>query len=370
MTVTALLPAPPGQPAPVTAAPPAGRSRPLTMSERRTVATVAVLSLVLGLIGFANSFRAVASAARASFGPLAFTVPIGVDLGIAVFSALDIVLARLDLRPRWLRLVPWTLTAATVYLNVTGQPDWFARIAHAVFPVLWVITVEIAAHVARVRAGLAAGTAMDRIRPSRWLLAPLPTARLARRMVLWEIRSYPDALRRERDRLLALTELQDAYGRLAWRWKAPRRVRALYRLGELAPATASPGGQGPSCPWPRPAPILPAAPGRPAPGSAPEGAPASGRTRTRARGRGAPHTASTDRTRTRTRTRTGAVTGEAAGVHFAAGLAAGQVPSIRRIRRELHVGQDRAARIHAHLAGLAATPDGQHRPAELSGRTA
>ena len=114
----------------------------------------------------------------------------------------------------------------------------------------------------RVRAGLAAGTAMDRIRASRWLLAPVPTARLMRRMVLWEIRSYPDALRRERDRLLALTDLQDTYGRLAWRWRAPRRTRALYRLGELAPARTGATGEPPSCPWPRPAPVLPPAPAR------------------------------------------------------------------------------------------------------------
>ena len=91
--------------------------------------------------------------------------------------------------------MPWALTAATVWLNIAGQHTWFARIAHAVLPALWVVGVSLAAHVVRVRAGLAAGTAIDRIRASRWLLAPVPTARLMRRMVLWEIRSYPDALR-------------------------------------------------------------------------------------------------------------------------------------------------------------------------------
>jgi len=333
----------------------ARRARPLTGGERRAVRVTSVLGAVLGLIGFANSFRAVADAARASFGPLAVTVPVGVDLGIAVFSALDIVLARLDLRPRWVRLVPWTLTAATVYLNVTGQHTGFARVGHAVFPALWVIAVEVAAHVVRVRAGLAAGTAMDQIRPSRWLLAPVPTARLMRRMVLWEIRSYPDALRRERDRLLALTDLQDAYGRHAWRWRAPRRTRALYRLGELAPASSQPE----TCPWPRPAPALPAAPARrtprnaPAPRTAP--APESGRTRTRRPG--AP------------RTPAPAVTAEAAEVHFAADLAEGRVPSARRIKADLHVGQARAAQIHDHLAALAAGPAGQG-PRELFRRTA
>jgi hypothetical protein len=329
----------------------AARARPLTGGERRAVRVTAGLAGVLGLIGFANSFRAVADAARASFGPLAVTVPVGVDLGIAVFSALDIVLARLDLRPRWVRLVPWTLTAATVYLNVTGQRTGFARVGHAVFPALWVIAVEVAAHVVRVRAGLAAGTVMDRIRPSRWLLAPVPTARLMRRMVLWEIRSYPDALRRERDRLLALTELQDAYGRHAWRLRAPRRLRALYRLGELAPASTQPG----SCPWPRPAPALPAAPGRRAPRSAP-----------------APRTApapKSGRTRTRTRAPAPVVTAEAAEVHFAADLAEGRVPSARRIKADLHVGQARAAQIRDHLAALATAPGGAG-PRELSRRTA
>ena len=102
------------------------------------------------------------------------------------------------------------------------------------FPALWVVAVSLAAHVIRVRAQLTAGTAIDRIRASRWLLAPLRTALLWRRMVLWEIRSYPDALARERARLLALTGLQDTYGVIAWRWRAPRRVRTLYRLGELS----------------------------------------------------------------------------------------------------------------------------------------
>jgi hypothetical protein len=320
-----------------------GQARPLTPGERRAVGVTAMLAAVLGLIGFANSFRAVAAAARASFGPLAVTVPVGVDLGIAVFSALDIVLARLDLRPRWVRLVPWALTGATIYLNVTGQHTGFARVAHAVFPALWVIAVELAAHVVRVRAGLAAGTAMDRIRPSRWLLAPVPTARLMRRMVLWEIRSYPDALRRERDRLLALTDLQDTYGPVAWRWRAPRRTRALYRLGELAPASTQPDTD------PHPGPGLPAAPGT-APGPAPAGAP--------------------ERTRTRHRTRTQApaVTAEAAEVHFAADLADGRVPSARRIKAGLHVGQDRAAQIRDHLAALAAAPGGPG-PRELTRST-
>jgi len=211
----------------------ASKGRALTSSEFTAVAVVGALVAVLGLLGFVNSFAAVADAARPSFGRLAWTVPLGIDLGIAIFAALDIVLARLDMRIRWLRFIPWALTAATVYLNVAGEHSVFGAVAHATLPALWVVAVEIAAHVIRIRAGIAAGTRMDGIRTSRWLLAPVRTAALWRRMVLWEIRSYPDALARERARILALTELQDTYGRWAWRRRAPRRVRALYRLGEL-----------------------------------------------------------------------------------------------------------------------------------------
>ncbi len=246
------------------------RARPLTEHERAAVNVVGAAVAALGALGFVNSFAAVEHAAWPAFGLLARTVPLGIDLGIAIFSALDIVLARLDMRPRWVRFIPWSLTAATVYLNVAEQVSWFGRTAHAVLPALWVAVVEVATHVVRVRAGLAAGTRIDRIRPARWLLAPARTALLWRRMVLWEIRSYPEALRRERHRLLAVTGLQEAHGALAWRWRAPRRTRALYKLGELEPEDQVP--------------TLPAADSRA--DSAPDGRPdrkrTSGRTRTAA----------------------------------------------------------------------------------------
>lgn len=213
--------------------------RPLTEGEHTAISVTSAAVAILGLVGFVISFATVQDAARPAFGWLAFLVPLGIDLGIAVFSALDITLARLNMRIRWLRLIPWTLVGATIYLNIAGQTTLFGVTAHAVLPLLWVVAVEVGAHVLRKRAGLADPARMDRVRVSRWLLAPRSTFGLWRRMVLWEIRSYPAALGRERDRILAKTDLQDGWGR-AWRWRAPRRARALYRLGELAPADLIP----------------------------------------------------------------------------------------------------------------------------------
>jgi Protein of unknown function (DUF2637) len=216
----------------------------LSVVERAAAAGIVVMVAVLGVIGAVNSFAAVAKAVEPSFGELAWTVPVGIDVGIAVFTALDLLLARMGMRMRLLRVVPWLLVGVTIYLNVAGEHDLIAAVAHGVLPLLWVVAVESGGHVARTWAGLtgpegkARSGRLDRVRWSRWVLAPTSTLRLWRRMVLWETSSYPEALCRERDRVLARTELQDRWGAVLWRWRAPRRDRALYRLGESAPAGA------------------------------------------------------------------------------------------------------------------------------------
>lgn len=215
-------------------------STPLTRGWAYAVAVVAALTGLLGLLGFVNSFAAVQTAVAPSFGWWAWTIPLGIDVAIAVFSAADIVLARLNMRPRWLRIVPWTMVAATIYLNVAPETSWIGRVAHTALPLLWVIAVEVGTHAVRTWTGLAAADHMDRIRPSRWILAPLPTLVLWRRAVLWEVLRRSEMLTRERSRLLARADMREAHGRL-WRWKAPYRARVLYRLGEHAEPGVQPG---------------------------------------------------------------------------------------------------------------------------------
>ena len=331
--------------------PPAGHAaaiRPLTSGELAAAKATATLTAMLGLLGFAISYASVARAAASSFGRWAPAVPVGTDLAIAVFSAADMVLARLDMRVRWVRLLPWCLTAATVYLNVSGQATLFGRVAHAVFPSLWVVAVALAAHVIRVRAHLATGKAMDRVPVSRWLLAPVSTARLKRRMILWEIRSYPAALERERERVLALTALQDEYGAIAWRWRAPRRERALFRLGLHAsvpaavPAAAVAAGKASG----------PREPRRPAEFKPPlrlhaAGTAAAGSART-ADGPGI----------------------EEVERHFRDQLAAGTLPTLRAIRGQWHVGSKRATALRSELAARHPAARGPASPRTASVRRA
>lgn len=206
----------------------------------RTVAyTVGLAALALALLGFVASFQAVSTAVRPSFGDLAWTVPLGADLGILVFSALDLLLAGLNMPVPWLRAVPIGLTAGTVWLNVAAGHTLTGKIAHALMPALWVVFVEVARHAVRTRAGLAAGTRMDRIRASRWLLAPRSTLLLWRRMVLWEVTDYRAALQLERDRLIRIADLRARYRPILWRVRAGLDERLPLRLG---PADTGPCG--------------------------------------------------------------------------------------------------------------------------------
>ncbi|WP_367124762.1 DUF2637 domain-containing protein [Streptomyces phytohabitans] len=207
---------------------------PLSQRERVLLGTVGGLGVGVGVLGLAASFDAVsAAAARWGFGQ-PWMLPVGIDVAIPVFTAANLLLIRTNMPLAWVRWVPWTLTAVTCWLNVAAGHSPSAKVAHGTMPLLWVVLSEVAAHVYAVRIGAATGQRMDRIRRSRWLLAFPSTFALWRRMVLWEVTSYREALDLERDRQLARAELRERHGR-RWRSRTPRPERVLLRLGEVAP---------------------------------------------------------------------------------------------------------------------------------------
>lgn len=125
------------------------------------------------------------------------------------------------------------------------------------------MTVELATHAMRARSGLdndgaarrrAAGR-MDKVRASRWALAPWSTLVIRRWMILQEERSYERANARWWERKQAKWDLEDTYGPFLWRVRAPRRARGLYRWGHLTPGTLT----DPNPPTDRPSGPTPAA---------------------------------------------------------------------------------------------------------------
>ncbi|MER5504155.1 DUF2637 domain-containing protein [Streptomyces sp. NPDC002766] len=220
--------------------PTAGRPAvpPLTHPEMGLAGVGAFAAAAVGALGLYSSFDAVSlAAARWGFSN-PHILPIAIDIAIPVFTLANLLLIRLDMALGWVRIVPWALTLVTCWLNVAAGHVLSAKVAHGTMPLLWVVFSEIGAHVYAVRIGAVTGRRMDRIRFSRWLLAPMSTFALWRRMTLWEVTSYTDALACERERLLVRADLHERFGVIAWRWRTPRRERVLLRMGQLAPADA------------------------------------------------------------------------------------------------------------------------------------
>ena len=201
----------------------------LTRVHRILIGVVVAGAVIIASIGFAGSYAAVRELAlQKGFGNFSLVFPIGVDAGIVVLLALDLLLTWLRIPFPLLRQTAWLLTAATIAFNASSAwPDPLGVGMHAVIPVLFVVSVEAARHAVGRIADITADKHMEGVRITRWLLSPIPTFLLWRRMKLWELRSYEQVIKLEQDRLVYQARLQSRFGR-AWRRKAP--VEALMPL--------------------------------------------------------------------------------------------------------------------------------------------
>ncbi|MFJ2868555.1 DUF2637 domain-containing protein [Kitasatospora sp. NPDC087314] len=201
----------------------------LTKAHRGLLGLVAAGACIISGIGFAGSYNAVRELAeQKGFGAFSYAFPIGVDAGIVVLLSLDLVLTWLRIPFPMLRQTAWLLTVATIAFNAAASwGDPLGMGMHAVIPVLFVVVVEASRHAVGRIAAITADRHMDSVRVMRWLLSPVPTFRLWRRMKLWELRSYDEVVRLEQNRLVYRAQLRFRYGR-GWRRSAP--IQALLPL--------------------------------------------------------------------------------------------------------------------------------------------
>ncbi|RVU16555.1 DUF2637 domain-containing protein [Streptomyces antnestii] len=221
--------------------------------------------VVIAGIGFAGSYAAVrALAIQKGFGNFSYVFPIGIDAGICVLLALDLLLTWIRIPFPLLRQTAWLLTAATIAFNgAAAWPDPLGVGMHAVIPILFVVGVEAARHAIGRIADITADKHMEGVRLTRWLLSPLPTFLLWRRMKLWELRSYEAVIKLEQERMVYQARLHSRFGR-AWRRKAPveslmplRLARYGVPLSETAPSGLAAAGIEPALLPPAPAPATP-----------------------------------------------------------------------------------------------------------------
>ncbi|WP_460068351.1 DUF2637 domain-containing protein [Streptomyces sp. YKOK-I1] len=232
----------------------------LTRMHRVLIGVVVTGAVIIAGIGFAGSYAAVRELAlQKGFGNFSYVFPIGIDAGICVLLALDLLLTWIRIPFPLLRQTAWLLTAATIAFNgAAAWPDPLGTGMHAVIPILFVVSVEAARHAIGRIADITADKHMEGVRITRWLLSPVPTFLLWRRMKLWELRSYDQVIKLEQERLVYQARLRSRFGR-AWRRKAPveslmplRLARYGVPLAETAPAGLAAAGIEPA--------VLPPAP--------------------------------------------------------------------------------------------------------------
>ncbi|WP_405628054.1 DUF2637 domain-containing protein [Streptomyces sp. NBC_00016] len=234
----------------------------LTRTHRVLIGVVVTGAVIIAGIGFAGSYAAVRELAlEKGFGNFSYVFPIGIDAGICVLLALDLLLTWIRIPFPLLRQTAWLLTAATIAFNgAAAWPDPLGTGMHAVIPILFVVSVEAARHAIGRIADITADKHMEGVRLTRWLLSPLPTFLLWRRMKLWELRSYEQVIKLEQERLVYQARLRSRFGR-AWRRKAPveslmplRLARYGVPLAETAPAGLAAAGIEPAVLPPAPVP--------------------------------------------------------------------------------------------------------------------
>ncbi|MEV0916873.1 DUF2637 domain-containing protein [Streptomyces sp. NPDC049967] len=217
----------------------------LTRTHRILIGLVVAGAVLIAAIGFAGSYAAVRELAlEKGFGNFSLVFPIGIDAGICVLLSLDLLLTWLRIPFPLLRQTAWMLTAATIAFNgAAAWPDPLGVGMHAVIPVLFVVSVEAARHAVGRIADITADKHMEGVRLTRWLLSPVPTFRLWRRMKLWELRSYEQVIKLEQDRLIYQARLQARFGR-GWRRKAPVESLMPLRLAKYGVPLAETGPAG------------------------------------------------------------------------------------------------------------------------------
>ncbi|MEU8523215.1 DUF2637 domain-containing protein [Streptomyces sp. NBC_01216] len=240
----------------------------LTRTHKILVGLVVAGAVIIAGIGFAGSYAAVRElAVEKGFGDFSYFFPIGIDAGICVLLALDLLLTWVRIPFPLLRQTAWVLTAATIAFNgAAAWPDPLGVGMHAVIPVLFVVAVEAARHAVGRIADITADKHMEGVRLTRWLLSPIPTFRLWRRMKLWELRSYEQVIKLEQDRLIYQARLQARFGR-AWRRKAPVEALMPLRLAKYGVPLAETAAAGLAAAGVEPA-LLPPQPAPPEPASA------------------------------------------------------------------------------------------------------
>ncbi|MCC3654736.1 DUF2637 domain-containing protein [Streptomyces sp. S07_1.15] len=182
----------------------------------------------LAAIGFTGSYAALRDLGEdKGLGRFAYVFPIGLDAGIVVLLALDLLLIRR--RTPWpvLRLLAHTFTLATVWFNASSgdqsiREDPVGAGMHGVIPLMFIAAVEAGRRLIIRMTALEDGRERPGVPLHRWILAPIRTFAMWRRMRLWDVPTYAEAVAREQALTVYRVMLERKHGSAR---KAPADAR-------------------------------------------------------------------------------------------------------------------------------------------------
>lgn len=216
---------------------------------RALLVVISVLAVagILVAYGAAGSYESLSQLAARHMVPFPRFAPVGIDGALVGFLVIDMALTLWGRPVFWLHQVVRLFCAATIWFNFrAGWPDTIGAGFRIMAPALLVILSEVLRVVIlrNQRQG-------ERIPWKRWVLDLRGTFRLWRRMQLWRIADYQQAVDMELSRLRAIEQLRHRFGE-TWEKKVPgdlswmlaegvRMGEAITMVGELcAPPQALP----------------------------------------------------------------------------------------------------------------------------------
>lgn len=230
----------------------AAHARTRTLKRWQSVtAAVIVAAFALGLAAYAAAadYATVSGQAAKYHVALAGLNPLGLLGGLFGITIIDIALTWIGKPIWWLREFARVFAVGVVLAN--GSAGWPSPVGTGLriaAPALFVIITEAARHVLLHRdEGERKRKREERIPRIRWVLDFAGTFALWRRMRLWDVRSYRDAVDTELSRLVAIEQLAAKYP-AGWQHTAPadlvfmlrRGVRMPHALAKVADLTAPP----------------------------------------------------------------------------------------------------------------------------------
>lgn len=208
--------------------------RPRTTARGTLLAAIVTGIIVVATLSGVLSYRTLIDWAESEYKEFAPLFAAIIDVGMVVFALATLWKILAQQRKLGVRLATHTLAGLSILFNALSGTTTESILIHATPPLILVMAVETLLGIVWKRQQ-EISPQLDRIRVSRWLLAPISTASIWRRMVLWELRSYAAAMEIDRERIKSRIKLKQQAGTRYWfRVPADRRIDLKLKLLELA----------------------------------------------------------------------------------------------------------------------------------------